>query len=83
MVHKLAWIEATVSLLLVGQEVQMQSKRHEYSADELEKDTKSAEEFISNQSGAVGLKMIRYIYSEDPVPEPRHDRRRKWWGWEI
>lgn len=34
-------------------------------------------------SEQMGLKMIRYIYGEDPAPEPRHDRRRRWWGWEI
>jgi hypothetical protein len=84
-IHKLTRIESAISLVLVGQEVQSQAtlKHHGYDADKLQESAKSAEEFISNQSEATGLKMIRYIYSEDPVPEPRHDRRRRWWGWEI
>ncbi|MFZ0826692.1 MAG: hypothetical protein WAO02_04640 [Verrucomicrobiia bacterium] len=28
-------------------------------------------------------KMVRYIYGDDPIPEVRHDRRKKWHAWEI
>jgi hypothetical protein len=28
-------------------------------------------------------KMVRYIYGDDPILEVRHDRRKKWHGWEI
>jgi hypothetical protein len=35
------------------------------------------------ESEQLGLKMIRYIYGDEPTPEPHFDRRRKWWGWEI
>ena len=83
MVHRLTRMEAAISLLLVGQQAQTQSKPPFYHADKLEKDAKAAEEFISNQSDQVGLKMLRYIYGEDQAPEPRRDRRRRWWGWEI
>ena len=84
-IHELARIESAISLVLVGQEAQSQSwlKQHGYDADKLEDAAKWAEEVISKQSEPAGLNMMRYIYREDPVPEPRHDRRRRWWGWEI
>ena len=49
----------------------------------MEEAARQAEEFIARQSDQVGMKMIRYIYGKDQAPEPRHDRRRRWWGWEI
>jgi hypothetical protein len=81
--HKLTRIEAAISLLRVGQQIQMQAKRMAYFEDKLEEDARSAEEFISNQSEAAWPKMIRYIHGESQSPEVRHDRRRKWSGWEI
>ena len=85
MIHELARIESAISLVLVGQEAQSQSwlKQHGYDADKLEDAAKWAEEVISKHSESAGLNMMRYIYREDPAPEPRHDRRRRWWGWEI
>ena len=50
-------------------------KRAEYL-----KDLEAKMDLASEQ---IGLKMIRYIYGKDPVPERCHDRRRRWWGWEI
>ena len=44
---------------------------------------KEVEGRVSRSSEQIGIKMIRYIYGEDEVPEVRYDRRRKWWGWEI
>jgi hypothetical protein len=44
---------------------------------------KEVEERVSRGSELLGLKMVRYIYGETEMPEGRHDRRRKWWGWEI
>ena len=38
---------------------------------------------MESASEQMGLKMTRFIYGEDQGPEGRHDRRRKWWGWEI
>jgi hypothetical protein len=63
----------------------MQSKKPWYLQDKLKQDAKWAEECITRQSEQEGIKMIQYIYGKDraPAPEPRHDRRRKWWGWEI
>lgn len=82
---ELTRIEYAISLLLVGQNAQSQGmlKRYGYDADKLEADAKWAEEVISKHSESAGLDMMRYIYREDPAPEPRHDRRRRWWGWEI
>jgi hypothetical protein len=84
-IGKLTRIESALSLVLMGNEAQTQMmlKNHSFDGEKLEADAKAAEEFISNQSEAAGMKIIRYIYSQDPVPEPRHDRRRRWWGWEI
>lgn len=83
MVHRLARIEAMISLLLVGQQAEQQCKPPFYSHDKLHEDAGKAEDFIANQSEQIGLKMIRYIYGEERAPETHHDRRRKWWGWEI
>ena len=83
MIHRLTRMEAAISLLLVGQQAQTQSKPPFYQTDKLMEDAKAAEEFISNQSEQVGLKLLRCIYGEDRAPEPRRDRRRKWHGWEI
>jgi hypothetical protein len=44
---------------------------------------REVEERSAIASEQLGLKMIRYIYGETEVTEARHDRRRKWWGWEI
>ena len=84
-IQELARIESAISLVLVAQNAQSQMllKDHSYNAEKLEEDAKKDEELISKQSESAGLNMIRYIYREDPVPEPRHDRRRRWWGWEI
>jgi hypothetical protein len=86
MIHKLARMEAAISLQRVEQLAQTQSKPPFYFEDKLMEDAKADEEFISNQSEQVGVTMLRYIYGEDRAPEPpepRRDRRRKWHGWEI
>lgn len=44
------------------------------------KELKAKMDLASEQ---IGVKMIRYIYGKDPAPERRHDRRRRWWDWEI
>lgn len=83
MINKLARMETAISLILVGQQAQTQSSRPFFHADKLREDAQAAEEFIARQGEEVGMKMVRYIYGEDQVPESRHDRRRRWWGWEI
>jgi len=83
MINRLTRVEAAISLILVGQEAQTQSKPPWYQPDKLHEGARQAEEFIARQSDQVGMKMIRYIYGKDQAPEPRHDRRRRWWGWEI
>jgi hypothetical protein len=83
MINRLARVEAAVSLILVGQEAQTQSKPPWYQQDKLEEAARHAEEFIARQSEQVGMEMIQFIYGKDQAPERRHDRRRRWWGWEI
>jgi len=44
---------------------------------------KEVQDRMDLASEQLGVKMIRYIYGKGPMPEARHDRRRRWWGWEI
>jgi hypothetical protein len=83
MINRLTRVEAAISLILVGQQAQTQSKPPWFQADKLEEDARQAEEFIARQSEQVGMKIMQYIYGKDQAPEPRYDRRQKWWGWEI
>jgi hypothetical protein len=83
MINRVTRLEAAVSMILVAQEAQTQSKPPWVRPDKLEEAAKHAEDFIARQSEQVGMKIIRYIYGKEQAPEPRHDRRRKWWGWEI
>ena len=83
MINRLARVEAAVSLILVAQEAQTQTKTPWYPRDMLEEYARQTEECIARQSERVGMEMVRYIYGKDRAPEPRHDRRRRWWGWEI
>jgi hypothetical protein len=82
-INRLARMEAAVSMILVAQEAQTQSKPPWVRPEKLEEAARQAEEFIVRQSEQEGMKMIQYIYGKDQTPEPRHDRRRKWSGWEI
>lgn len=83
MIDRLTRVEAAVSLILVGQQAQNQSRPPWFLGDKLEEDAKLAEKCIAKQSEQIAMKMIRCIYGKDPVPEPKRDRRRKWSGWEI
>ena len=83
MLHKLTRIETAISLLLAGHQAQTQRRPPYFRADKLKEDAQAAEEFIESQSQQAGIKMMQYIYGEDQRPEPRHDGRRKWSGWEI
>lgn len=83
MINRLTRVEAAISMILVAQEAQTQSKPPWCPPGKLEEAAKQAEEFIARQSEQVAMTMIRYIYGKEQAPEPRQDRRRKWWGWEI
>jgi hypothetical protein len=83
MINRLTRVEAAISLILVGQQMQLLSKPPWYQPGKLEEDARGAEEWIARQSEQTAMKMIRYVYGKDQAPESRHDRRRKWWGWEI
>jgi hypothetical protein len=84
MCTKLARLEATISLILVGQLGLQQGKAEWVQEDRLKADSEWAEAYIAEHRKEIGMKMIHYIYGKDPAPEEdRHDRRRRWWGWEI
>lgn len=51
-------------------------EQREQYLKEVESQTAASSEYLLS-------KMVRYIYGDDPVPEIRHDRRKKWHGWEI
>ncbi len=80
-INRLTRVEAAISLVLVGQQTQLLSKPPWYQDAGLEEDAKRAEEFVARQSEQAAMRMIRYIYGKEEAPEPRHDRRRRWWGW--
>jgi len=82
-IGKLARIESAISLLLVDQMAHGQLKPPFYNQEDLEKDAKAAEEFISKQASERSKAILKYIHKEAPQPETRHDRRRKWHNWEI
>ena len=80
----LSRIEATASLIHVGQMAQTQ-RPQSHDKGKLDESAKSAEEFMSKQSLKKGVAVVKYIYKETPTEAEtdRHDRRRKWTGWEI
>jgi hypothetical protein len=85
-IGSLTRMEAAISMVLVAQQAEQQGKRPFYCKKKLEEDAKAAEEFIEKQSLERGVNWVKYIYQptkETPVDGPRHDRRRKWTGWEI
>jgi hypothetical protein len=82
-INSFARIEAALSLLVVGQEAQMQGKRAYFYQEKLEEDAKAADKFISEQAVKRGQSVMRYIYSETEPTHAMHDRRRKWSNWEI
>ena len=51
--------------------------------EQRDQDLKEVESQTAASSEYLLSKMIRYIYGNDPIPEVRHDRRKKWHGWEI
>jgi len=74
----LSRIEATASLILVGQ-MALTQRPQSYDKGKLDESAKSAEEFISKQSLEKGVAVVKYIYKETPTEAEtdRHDRRRK------
>jgi hypothetical protein len=81
-IGSLTKIEATTSLLLVGQMAQTQGPQW-IDKDKLDKAAKAADEFISKQSLEKGVAVVKYIYKETPPEAASIDRRRKWTDWEI
>ena len=83
---KLQRIEATVQLILVGQFAEHQSKKLWFTKERLKKDAANAEEFILKSVQEQSMSFMECIYGtkkDVPPPVAKHDRRRKWQGWEI
>jgi hypothetical protein len=58
--------------------------RKDRANDELQQEfLREVEEQISTASERCGMKMIKYIYDDSESKPDHHDRRRRWWGWEI
>jgi len=53
------------------------------SDEQRDKYLQEVEERVSRTSEQLGLKMVRYIYGESREAIMPHDRRRKWFDWEI
>lgn len=79
---KLSEIQTTVTHVHGAQLAEMCRKDR---ATEAQQETffREVQERVSAASEQAGLKMIRYIYGETEAEVERHDKRRKWWGWEI
>jgi hypothetical protein len=51
--------------------------------EKLMADAKAIEEFITKNERETIVGIMEYIYREEPKAEGRHNRRKKWHGWEI
>ena len=80
---RLAKIETMLTEIQGAQLADFWSPGTRISDEQRDKYLQEVEERISRESEKLGLKMVRYIYGETEMPERRHDRRRKWHGWEI
>jgi len=82
-VASLMKIEASLSLLLVGQQVDRQGRKLWFTHEQLNEDAQVAEEFIAKQVFKRGQDIMAYIHAEQVVPGEPQSRRRGWSGWEI
>jgi hypothetical protein len=80
---RLSRIEAMMTQALGCQLAQLWSDRTPMTADLRNKYMQDVQDKIESDSQALGLKMVHYIHQEHEKTQERHDRRRKWWGWEI
>jgi hypothetical protein len=75
---RLANIETIVQMIHGG--VIFLGRRHgdgSFYGDDVERDAKAAEEFISRKSQELGLKMVKYIYGESEEQSTPAKRGRK------
>ena len=80
---RLSKIEAMLTVIQGAQLADFWSPEKRITDEQRDKYVQEVEERVSRKSELLGLKMVRYIYGETEMPERRHDRRRKWFGWEI
>jgi hypothetical protein len=80
---RLSKLETTLTEIQGAQLAEYWSPEKRITDEQRKKYIQEVEERISRGSEQLGLKMVKFIYGEDRAPEPRHDRRRKWHGWEV
>jgi len=81
----LSKLESQVTMIQGGQiaDTHMQGR---FNEEKMSKHAKEAEEYISQRSQTLGLEILKSIYKEAKKPATKvayHDRRQKWYGWEI
>lgn len=81
-ISKLLRIEAYIALLYPPIMAHNQSVKW-YDPEKLMKNAKAAEEFITTQTYGAGLQIMQEIHRQEPKAATRHDRRKRWHGWEI
>ena len=79
----LSRIQTTAELIHAAQLAEIDTRKPIDLAD-LESRAKDSEKFIAQKSNELGLRVVRFIYSETGTASaPRHDKRRRWSNWEI
>lgn len=78
----LARIHTYVTMIHGAQIVESKGFKPGYE-ENIQEHAEHAEEYVKQKSEDTVRALVPFIYREEPKPEVRHDRRRKWWGWEI
>jgi hypothetical protein len=74
----------TMVLMIHGAQIADAHLRNPHcDKEKMNKNAEDAEAYISQKSNELGMAMVKYIYRDDPIPEVRRDRRKKWHDWEI
>jgi hypothetical protein len=80
--ESLARIQTYVTMIHGAQIVESKGFKPGYE-ENIRKHAEHAEEYVKQKSEDMVHALVPYIYREEPRAEARHDRRKKWWGWEI
>jgi hypothetical protein len=78
----LSRIQTYVTMIHGAQIVESKGFTPGYEA-EIQEHTEHAQEYVKQRSEEMVRALVSFIYREEPKPEARYDRRRKWTGWEI
>lgn len=79
---RLARIEA-ILFDVQGKQLADSLRAEKVTKEELAKFARDIHKRFSKRSHDVLIEMVKFIYDGDQPPLPRHDRRRRWSGWEI